>query len=110
MQQNFLRNSTSFESALSTQQRPTIPLPVAPSPDATPQEVRLFFKQCFLSQRTELSESKAEEEAAELSVKMRMTGECLYRLSRETLVATFGYEGEMIHDLVQSGSEGYVSL
>ena len=110
MQQNFLRNSTSFESDLSTQQRPPIPLPAAPALDATPQEVRLFFKQCFLSQRTELSESKAEEEAAELLVKVRMTGECLYRLSRESLVATFGLEGEIIYDLVQSGREGYVSL
>lgn len=104
------RGSTSFDSALSTQQRPIIAEPSAPTPDATPREVRKFFKQCFLANRTELSEREAEEEATLLSVKIRLTGASLYMLSKETLVATFGAEGEVIYNIVQSGKFGYVSL
>ena len=113
MEQSFpldQRASTSFDSALSTQQRPPIALPSPPPPDATPRQVRQFFKQCFLANRTELSERQAEEEATLLSVKLRLTGNSLYMLSKETLIATFGAEGEVIYNIVQSGKFGYVSL
>ena len=87
-----------------------IAVPVAPTPDATPQQVRTFFKQYFLSNRTELSESEAEEKATKLSVKLCISGDSLYRLSKDTLIATFGAEGDVIYDIVQSGNSGYVSL
>ena len=109
MEQSFplvQRTATSLDSALSTQQRPTIALPSPPTPDATPRQVRQFFKQCFLAHRTELSEEQAEEESTLLSVKVRLAGTSLYMLSKETLVATFGAEGEVIHNIVQSGKFG----
>ena len=103
------RGSTSFDSALTTQQRPSIAYPSAPTTDATPQQVRKFFEQCFLANRTELSESEAEEEAKRLAAKLRIRGEGLYQLSKETLIATFGAEGELIYNIVQSAQFDYVS-
>lgn len=104
------RGSTSFDSALTTQERPAIiPYPSAPAPDATPQQVREFCKQCFLVHRTNLSEIEAEKEAALLAEKLRVAGSGLYELSKETLVGTFGAEGEIIYHIVQSGQPGYVS-
>ena len=87
-----------------------IALPSAPPPDATPEQVRKFFKQCFLVQRTELSEREAEEQATLLSVKIRVTGDALYRVRKEDFTAVFGFEGAVIYDIVQAGKFGYVSL
>ena len=86
-----------------------IAYPSAPTPDATPQQVRMFFKQCFLAHRIELNEREAEEQATLLSEKLRIGGEGLYKLSRDTLIGTFGAEGEIVFDIVQSGKLGYVS-
>ena len=88
-----------------------IPIPIAPPPpDATPQQVRKFLKQYFLANRTALCESEAEEEATRLSVKLRVTGDSLYRSSKDTLIATFGAEGEVIYNIVRSENSSYVSL
>lgn len=73
-----IRDSTSFDSTLTTQQRPSIAYPNAPSPDATPQEVRKFFEQYFLANRTEMNEREAEDEAKRLAVKLRIRGDGLY--------------------------------
>lgn len=53
--------------------------------------------------------SEAEEEAKRLAAKLRIRGEGLYQLSKETLIATFGAEGELIYNIVQSAQFGYVS-
>ena len=79
------RPTMSFDSALTTQERPTVAYPSAPTPDASPRQVRKFFKQCFLAHRTGLREAEAEEEASQLAVKLRINGNGLYRLSKETL-------------------------
>ncbi|KAM0804380.1 hypothetical protein BDR22DRAFT_818029 [Usnea florida] len=71
MAQQFVRDSTSFESAVSTH------------------------------------EAKAEKEATILCRKLPVSGESLYQLSKETLVAALGPEGEVIYNMVQSGDSGY---
>lgn len=104
------RGSTSFDSALTTQERPTtIAYPSAPTPDASPKQVQEFFEQCFLAHRTHLGEIEAEKKAALLAEKLCIGGIGLYMLSKETLVGHFGGEGEVIYTIVQSGQLGYVS-
>ena len=83
--------------------------PSAPAPGASPGQVEKFFKQCFLAHRTESSETVAGEEASRLAVKLRINGNGLYRLSKESLVGTVGAEGEVIYSIIPSGQYGYVS-
>lgn len=81
--------------------------PIAPPPNATPGQVRRFLKEYFLSNRVELNENEAEEEATKLSIKLRVTGDGLYSLSKDTLIGTFGAEGELIYNILQSAKSGY---
>ena len=69
-----------------------IAVPIAPVPNATLQQVRKFFKQYFLANRTGLSESEAEEEATQLSVKLRVTGDSLAAQCDKTLCLDIALE------------------
>ena len=105
------RGSTSFDSDLSTRYRPVIALPSASTPDATPRQVRKFFKQCFLVNRTELGKREAqEEEATLLSIRLCITNNSLYKLSKKNLIIIFNTKEEIIYDILQSRKFGYVSL
>ena len=59
---------------------------------------------------TGLREREVEEEETLLSVRIRVSSDSLYMLSKETLVVIFGAEGVVIQNIVQSGKVGYASF
>lgn len=89
-----------FESASTTELRPSVPPPTASSKD-----VRAFLVQFFCA----LDYERTLEYAVGMSRKMEVNGKALYELPEEEWVDIFGIEGRTIYHTLQTSKYGYVS-
>ncbi len=88
----------------STLQTRILKNPVPPAPGSSDQQVQRYLTDFFLCNDSSLSQSQAEA----LAGRLRVNGQSLYVLSKETLVKTFNHYGEIIYQNLQNGPYGYV--